>query len=686
MKSEKSKYIFTIILALLEIFLTATGLGFYTIGRTAVTVLHIPVFLATTLIGLPYGLIIAGVFGFSSMYSAFSPTISALNALFQNPLISVAPRLMVPLAVWAVYKCVRQIADDHTTSSHLICTGFASVCGVIANAAFVIFSVCMLYPEMLGITDSLSASTIFITNIIAVNIVYEIVIAAIITALSALALRKAGITEDVADSRDRPIRKAFQKWLFLFIVLAFFVLMVFLYILFTQQDQRNTEVLLQEKTDDIARQIELSGKPVDTEDLRIGANGFVMIVKDGTIEASGVSRLLGRKMSDLYPDYENMQPDLMYLIDVRHMSGGGIAKKVEDILVFSFVPYIDMYAGRNQNLAILLGGMLILFIFLYLTITIAVKRKVVQRIEDVNVSLSQIRAGDLDERIGVMENAESDELALGINTTVDALKDTMQEIADKNRQELEFAREVQHSALPSEKLARDTVLPFQVLGSMDPAREVGGDFYDYFMVSDDTLVFVIADVSGKGIPAALFMMTAKTLIKNFILNGRSPAEAMQETNVQLCENNEKGMFVTAWLGVLDLNTGSMEFVNAAHNPPILRKAGEDPQYLDFRKYRRGMVLGGIETSRYANNEITLAEGDLLFLYTDGVTEAVNPQMKLYGEERLLACIEANSKLSPEELIAAVREDMDTFVSGMEQYDDITIVVLSLDHNDQPPSS
>ena len=189
--------------------------------------------------------------------------------------------------------------------------------------------------------------------------------------------------------------------------------------------------------------------------------------------------------------------------------------------------------------------------------------------------------------------------------------------------------------------------------------------------------FVIADVSGKGVPAALFMMRAMTLISNFVLEGKSPAEALQRANVELCENNDKGMFVTVWLGILELHTGKLEFANAAHNPPLLRKAGGAFTFMDHKTYRRGLVLAGLEETRYSNNVISLGSGDMLFLYTDGVTEAANAKMELYGEQRVLECLEANYMLEPAELIREVRTDIDRFAAGMEQYDDITMVVLKM---------
>ena len=191
----------TAVLAAIEIFLTAADLGFFTIGRIAFTILHIPVFIATTLIGLPQGILLAAVFGISSMLSAFWHPSGLLDYLFQNPLVSVVPRLLVPIAVHFVYKTVCRIADDHTISAKLICVGFSALCGVIANAVFVIVSVALISPGSIGITDNLSASTIVVTNIVAANIFYEIVLAVSITCLTALILNKLGILEVTAKGR-----------------------------------------------------------------------------------------------------------------------------------------------------------------------------------------------------------------------------------------------------------------------------------------------------------------------------------------------------------------------------------------------------------------------------------------------------------------------------------------------------
>ena len=213
---------------------------------------------------------------------------------------------------------------------------------------------------------------------------------------------------------------------------------------------------------------------------------------------------------------------------------------------------------------------------------------------------------------------------------------------------------------------------FEVYATMNPAKEVGGDFYDFFLVDDDHLAVVIADVSGKGVPAALFMVIAKTLIKNHAQNRETPGEVFTQTNAQLCEGNDAGLFVTAWMGVLEISTGTFTYVNAGHNPPLLKRAGGQFAWL---KSRPGFVLAGMEGIRYRENTLELMPGDTLYLYTDGVTEATSSAQELYGEERLQAALNEASELPVSQLLPRIKNCIDTFVGDAEQFDDITMLGL-----------
>jgi len=240
--------------------------------------------------------------------------------------------------------------------------------------------------------------------------------------------------------------------------------------------------------------------------------------------------------------------------------------------------------------------------------------------------------------------------------------------------ELNVATEIQTSMLPSIFPAFTDREEFDIYASMQPAKEVGGDFYDFFAIDEDHLAVVIADVSGKGVPAALFMVIAKTLIKNHTQAGLTPAEVFTVVNAQLCENNDVGMFVTAWMGVLEISTHHLICVNAGHNPPLLKKAAGSFEYL---KLQSSFVLGGMENIKYQQVEMQLANGDELYLYTDGVTEATNTIDELYGEERLQSVLNSNTELNPDELLSTIKKDIESFVNGAPQFDDITMVALKI---------
>ncbi len=246
--------------------------------------------------------------------------------------------------------------------------------------------------------------------------------------------------------------------------------------------------------------------------------------------------------------------------------------------------------------------------------------------------------------------------------------------------ELDLATNIQASMLPSIFPAFPNRPEIDIYATMHPAKEVGGDFYDFFMVDEDHLMVVIADVSGKGVPAALFMVIAKTLIKNNALAGLTPAQVFTNTNDQLCENNETGLFVTGWAGLLEISTGRFTYVNAGHNPPVLRRRDGQFEYL---KSRPAFVLAGMEGIRYRQAEMELEPGDVLYLYTDGVTEAADNRDELFGEARLLSSLNALGDVQPEEMLAHVAADVEMFVAGAPQSDDITMLGLKIMSRQKP---
>lgn len=240
--------------------------------------------------------------------------------------------------------------------------------------------------------------------------------------------------------------------------------------------------------------------------------------------------------------------------------------------------------------------------------------------------------------------------------------------------ELDMAKTIQESQLPSTFPAFPDRTEFDIYASMTPAKEVGGDFYDFFFVDDDHIALVIADVSDKGVPAALFMMMSRILINNFATMGLEPHEIIERTNEKLCENNEQKMFVTVWLGILEISTGKITAVNAGHEYPVIRQPGGS---FEVFRDKHCPIVGGMEDIPYKQYEITLHKGGTLFVYTDGVPEATNSDNKMFGLERLTQSLNEQADASPKELLTKVRSDVDKFVGDAPQFDDLTMLAIKL---------
>ena len=241
---------------------------------------------------------------------------------------------------------------------------------------------------------------------------------------------------------------------------------------------------------------------------------------------------------------------------------------------------------------------------------------------------------------------------------------------ERIRAELNVAAQIQADMLPAVFPKRKD---FSIFASMHPAKEVGGDFYDFFMVDETHLAMAIADVSGKGIPAALFMVISRTLIKNQVLMNQGPGEVLANVNQQLCENNQAQMFVTVWLAILDLRSGELRAANAGHEYPALRRAGGQ---FELIKDKHGFVLAGMENMRYREYTWQLHAGDTLFVYTDGVQEATNAANALFGSERMLAALNTAETKEPAIILETVRQAVNTFVGEAEQFDDLTMLALT----------
>ena len=333
--------------------------------------------------------------------------------------------------------------------------------------------------------------------------------------------------------------------------------------------------------------------------------------------------------------------------------------------------------GRSKT-----GRSIILMIIAILALGIAgglfVSGRIVKPVEQMTRSITESsRTGKLFEMQECYRTG--DEIQVLAESFDDLSKKTKRYIEDITRitqekerisTELELARKIQADMLPYIYPAFPDRSEFDIYGIMNPAKEVGGDFYDYFLIDDDHLGMVIADVSGKGVPAALFMMMSKILISNFAMMGGSPAEVLAHTNHTICQNNEEEMFVTAWLGILEISTGKIIAANAGHEYPIIRHGNGEFEIL---KDKHGFVLGGLEGMKYTDYEITLEKGSAIFLYTDGATEATNAHNELFGEKRLLRAVNDSHAVDPVELLGSVKNAISEFVGEADQFDDLTML-------------
>ena len=244
---------------------------------------------------------------------------------------------------------------------------------------------------------------------------------------------------------------------------------------------------------------------------------------------------------------------------------------------------------------------------------------------------------------------------------------------EKMKTELSLASRLQEAFIPHEFPAFPDRTEFDLYGIMNPAREVGGDFYDYYFVDDDHLCLVMADVSGKGVPAALFMMVVKIILQSCAMLGKSPCEILTKTNEAICPSNQQDMFVTVWVGILEISTGILTAANAGHEYPVIRHPGGDYEVL---RDKHGFIIGGMEDSVYTEYQLTLEPGSSIFVYTDGVPEASDAEDNMFGMERMVDALNSDRDASPRETLENVTAAVDRFVNDAEQFDDLTMLCIT----------
>ena len=415
---------------------------------------------------------------------------------------------------------------------------------------------------------------------------------------------------------------------------------------------------------------------------RIGETGYLLVCdKDQTIINSFHNEYTWKTLEDAGITIDPDQ-DYSMLTTIQSVFGEDsfvCINQVHGIFVVGVYPFNEAQGNMRMVMKILLLLEIVVFTALFIVLFVLIRRVIVYKIIQVNKSLEKITAGNLEEKVDVRRTYEFDLLSTDINQTVDRLKGYIAEAAARIDEDLENAKTIQSSALPKVFPPFPERNEFRLYASMTAAKEVGGDFYDYFMLPNHTLGFLIADVSGKSIPGAMFMMRSKSELRTLAQSGLSPAEVFNAANESLCEGNDSEMFVTVWMGYLDYLTGEVLVANAGHNRPLLIRDGR-AKYINSRA---DLMLAGMEGTVYSEQRVVLKPGDTLFLYTDGVTEAMDPDLQQYGERRLMQllsygeCAPEPDEINgmPGAICRLVAEDVNRFVRGAEQSDDITMLCI-----------
>lgn len=416
-----------------------------------------------------------------------------------------------------------------------------------------------------------------------------------------------------------------------------------------------------------------------TKNRHIGSNGFIAVC-DEKFNLVINNEYNGKHISHIgiTPNEEMLAKKDATQIYQTNIINQNTNYNEEYIYVFAFcegyciiaaLPQKEAMLMRDASMYLSLFMQVLIFSVLFVLIFYLIKKIIVNNLHIVNNKLAEITGGNLDVEVDVRASEEFSSLSDDINTTVSTLKRYIADAAARIDKELEYAKQIQLSALP---INFPENVDYNINASMNAAKEVGGDFYDFYILDENHVAILIADVSGKGIPAAMFMMTAKTIIKDLAESGLEVNEIFTKANQKLCENNESNMFVTAWMGIIDLETGTLQYSNAGHNPPLILKENGEFEYL---RSKAGFILAGMDGIRYRKNELSLSKGDRIFLYTDGVTEATNVDKELYGEERLLNYLNNNKDTSSKEILNKIKENIDEFAGSEPQADDITMLIF-----------
>lgn len=468
------------------------------------------------------------------------------------------------------------------------------------------------------------------------------------------------------------------------------------------------EIILNTKIGDngfgfvINKQGQIIASPHTTGDLITGINNIKDLRQStNTSLADAVQKIINEKAGlteanidgkDYYLAYAPMKNTDWYFVTAMEVDTViAPAKETHENIINIATEYMDNLSEKTKMTVIgmIISISILLFFITYIGWSLA--DYLTKPIRQLSKGVQQIAMGNFNGKLNIHTGDEIESLAISFNAMTTELqtyiKNLEQITAEKERiaTELNVATNIQKNMLPCIFPPYPDRKDFDIYAVMYPAKEVGGDFYDFYLLDENHLVITIADVSDKGIPAAMFMVITKTILKNFAMSMTSPDDfsaVVQCANRQLCENNEEMMFVTVFMGMLDLKTGKFVYVNAGHTPPMIRHKHKDDSTFEYLPVEKNCVLGINEEAQFKQQEVYLKQGDELFLYTDGVTEAINKEKKLYSIERLYSNLnKINQKSSCQDILRDVKLSIDEFAQGMYQSDDITMLAIKLNYLD-----
>ena len=475
----------------------------------------------------------------------------------------------------------------------------------------------------------------------------------------------------ISGNGDILVSQRFQFWLFVISALVLTSNLILVNILQTQVAVQTGDSQLKHAINDIGDSYEISlykDKSFGTLTFSVGENGGFELFKPNGVIKYGQHKDQRFDKNFLFTFWEtkNKERFTADIFDYKCLCMSRTLTDGNTLLVY--IPLEEIYLERDHTVYETVLADILLFTVIYILISVLVQKIVVEKLEKVNESLKKITEGNLDEVVSVYSSSEFASLSHDINQTVDVLKTYIDAAEKKMEEELELAKSIQDSALPHNfDLPRKDL---EIYASMDPAKEVGGDFYDFFFVDANKICLVIADVSGKGIPAALFMMKSKAILRNYAESGKSPAVICNMANNGLCEGNDADMFVTVWISIIDLETGHAVCSNAGHEYPIIKRANGD---YELYKQKHNIALAVMKDMPFKEYEFDLEPGDSLFVYTDGIPEAINVRQEAYGTDRLVDVLNKYKDLSQKDILGFTRQDIRLFVGKADQFDDVTMI-------------